>query len=179
MYSKILFKLIQESIIPAFGLLVIKILGTVYYGRSLGYQVDLYNVFDLQVSKVDYQIINTNLLLSFIIFTFFGLSYCLVKSLFFHNSHISPRTSLNVFNFRVGYIIQDTFHLISQTLIWLMFNFSILFLIIFFSLLGLVSGYVVVISLVLSLVSLYFFILDIEYEYNSFNEEEEEELIIL
>ena len=53
MYSKILFKLIQEAAIPAFGLLVIKILITTYYGRLLGYNTDLYNIFSLQVSQTD------------------------------------------------------------------------------------------------------------------------------
>ena len=84
MYSKILLKLVQESSIPAFGLLVMKILLTIFYARSLGYNVDLYNVFSLQVSQSDYTLITSNVILGFVIFTFLGLAYCLVKSLFFH-----------------------------------------------------------------------------------------------
>lgn len=179
MYSKILFKLIQESIIPAFGLVVIKILSTIFYGRSLGYKVDLYNVFNLEVSRDDFILMNSNILLIYVVFVFLGISYCLIKSLFFHNSHITPKTSLSIFNFRFGYIIQDSFHLFSQSLVWLLFNFSILFISVFYSLLGLISGYVLLISIILSLIALYFFVLDIEYEYENFNEEEEEEFIVL
>jgi len=178
MYSKILFKLIQESIIPAFGLTVIKILATIYYGRVIGYSVDLYNVFNLQVSFGDYQLINSNILLSFMLFTFLGLSYCLVKSLFFHSSHIAPRISLGVFNFRVGFLIQDSFHLFSQTLIWLIFNFTVLFLALFLYIFGLVYGYIVLISSILVLISLYLFILDIEFEYNKISMEEEDEVFV-
>lgn len=177
MYSKILFKLIQESIIPAFGLVVIKILVTLFYARDLGYKVDLYNMNNLEVSLNSYQIINSNVLTGFIIFCFFGLAYSLIKSLFFHNSHINPRVSLSLFNFRVGFLIQDSFHLFSQSLIWLLFNFSILFIAIFLYYFGLIYGYVILLSLILTLIGLYFFILDIEYEYNKVLLEEEEVLV--
>jgi hypothetical protein len=177
MYSKILFKLIQESIIPAFGLVVIKILTTIFYARDLGYKADLYNISNLEVSLKDYQLINSHVLTGFVIFCFFGLSYCLVKSLFFHNSHINPRISLSLFNFRVGFLIQDSFHLFSQSLIWLLFNFSILFITFFLNYLGLIYGYVLLLSLVLTLIGLYFFILDVEYEYNKSLLEDEEVLV--
>jgi hypothetical protein len=178
MYSKILFKLIQESFIPAFGLLIIKILLTTYYSRTLGYNVDLYNVFSLQVSLSDYTLINSNVILGFVIFSFLGLAYCLVKSLFFHNSHVSPKMSLSVFNFRVGFLIQDSFHLFSQTLIWLIFNFSILFISVFLNLLGLIYGSVLLMSVILCLIGMYFFILDIEFEYRKSLEEEEEVFVL-
>ena len=178
MYSKILVKLIQESIIPAFGLVVIKILVTLYYAKDLGYKVDLYNMNNLEVSFNSYQIINSNILTGFIIFCFFGLAYSLVKSLFFHESHINPRVSLSLFNFRVGFLIQDSFHLFSQSLIWLLFNFSILFISLFLFYFGLIYGYVLLLSAILTIVGLYFFILDIEFEYNKILLEEEEEILV-
>jgi hypothetical protein len=79
MYSKILFKLIQEAAIPAFGLLVIKILITTYYGRLLGYNTDLYNIFSLQVSQTDYTIINSNVIFGFVIFSF---AVCVLENSF-------------------------------------------------------------------------------------------------
>ncbi len=179
MYSKILFKLIQEAAIPAFGLLVIKILITTYYARMLGYNTDLYNIFSLQVSQTDYTIINSNVIFGFVIFSFFGLAYCLAKSLFFHNSHISPKVSLSIFNLRVGFLIQDSFHLFSQTLIWLLFNFSILFITLLLYFLGLIYGSVLLMSLILCLIGMYFFILDIEFEYRKGLEEGEEEVFVL
>lgn len=178
MYSKILFKLIQESSIPAFGLLVVKILLTIFYARSLGYSVDLYNVFSIQVSQSDYTLINSNVILGFVIFTFLGLAYCLVKSLFLHNSHISPKVSLSIFNLRIGYLIQDSFHLFSQTLIWLLFNFSVLFITVLLYLLGLIYGSVLLMSVVLCLIGMYFFVLDIEFEYRKSIEEEEEVFVL-
>ena len=131
MYSKILTKLISEAITPFLGFLFIKILVTIFTAQSLGISTNLYNVFNLTVSQQSYTSINTNVLFGFIIFSFLGLSYSLIKSIYFHGTHIKPKLSLSIFNFRVGFLIQDTFHLFSQNLIWLVFNYVSLFLAIF------------------------------------------------
>ena len=90
MFSKILLKLIEESIVPAFAFVFIKILVTVSLGNSLGYKVDIYNVFSLEVSKEAYTLINSYILVIFALFCFLGMMYSVVKSLFFHRSHIHP-----------------------------------------------------------------------------------------
>jgi hypothetical protein len=179
MYSKILTKLISEAITPFLGFLFIKILITIFTARSLGINSDLYSIFSLSVNTKDYITINSNVLLGFVIFSFLGLSYTLVKSIYFHNSHISPKISISILNFRVGFLIQDTFHLFSQSLIWLIYSYISLFLIVFLFLLGLSETYLVIVSSIFTLIGTYFFVLDIEYEMNRITEVEDNEEIFV
>lgn len=173
MYSRILSKLIQESIFPIFGIIVIKILASIFSLRSLNYNVDLSNLYNFTVNtKEDYIYVNSQVILYMLIFVFLGLLYSISKSLFFHKTHISPRTSISIFNFRMGFLIQDSFHLFSQSFVWLMFNFSILFSTVLLSVLGLLPAYLLILSSFFSVIGCYFFILDVEYELNSFEEEE-------
>jgi len=178
MYSKILSKLLQEAFFPAFGIIVIKTLVSIFTLRSLNYNVDIYNLFNLQVKMEDYINVNSQVILFTLIFVFLGLLYSLSKSLFLHNSHISPKMSLSIFNMRIGFLIQDSFHLFSQTFIWLMFNFSVLFTILLLFILGLTPGYLLVLSFFFTVTGTYFFILDIEYEINSINLEDAQEVFI-
>jgi len=164
MFSKILFKLLQESLFPIMGFIVIKVLITVVSATSLGYAVNLNNIFNLEVSQEHYKIINSDILLWFAIFCFLGMTYSLIKSLYFHNTHISPRTTMSLFNFRVRFLIQDSFHLFSQSIVWLLFNYVVSFLALFLFYLGLSSLYLVIISILFSLIATYLLALDIEYE---------------
>jgi len=173
MFSKILLKLIEESITPAFAFLFIKILVTVYLGNSLGYNVGIYNVFSLEVTKEAYSIINSYILVIFGLFCFLGMMYSVVKSLFFHKSHIHPGMTLNLYNFRATFLIQDSFHLYSQSLIWLIYLYIALFLTMILYFLGLTNGYVLLLISVLTPISTYFFVLDLENEIEKDSEEEE------
>lgn len=177
MYSKVLLKLIQESIFPVFGILVIYILTSIFSLRSVGYNVNLYNLQNFTIPKTDYILINSQNLLNIMIFVFFGFLYSVSKSLFFHKTHISPKISLSVFNLRMGFLIQDSFHLFSQTFVWLLFNFSILFVITILFILGLTGLYLFLISFFLTIIGTYLFILDIEYEVNSFESEDGDILV--
>lgn len=178
MYSKILTKLISESITPFFGFVFLKSVVTILSARSLNLNIDLFTIFNLAVSKENYLIINSNVLFSFVVFSFLGLAYSLIKSIYFHDSHINPRLSLSVFNFRVGFLIQDSFHLFSQSIIWLFFNFITFFMTIFLFSLGLTQGFLVIVSGIFCLIGTYFFVLDIEYELNKTIETESEEIFV-
>jgi len=70
MFSKILLKLLQESLFPIFGYIVIKVLVTVISATNLGYTVNLNNIFNLEVSLDHYKTINSDILLWFAIFSF-------------------------------------------------------------------------------------------------------------
>jgi len=178
MYSRILSKLIAESITPFIGFLIIKILVTIFTAQSLGVNANLYNLFSLNVTLENYKIITSNVLFGFILFSFLGLMYTLIKSIYFHKSHISPKISLSIFNFRAGFLIQDSFHLFSQNLIWLIFSYTSLFITIFLYILGLAYGYLLIMSLIFTLIGTYFLILDIEYELNRNLEIENEEVFV-
>lgn len=174
MFSKILLKLIEESLIPAFGFLFLKVVITLYMVNSLGYNTNIYNVFSLEVSKNLYNVINSYLLVSFALFCFLGVIYVLAKSLFFHKSHIKPSITLGLYNFRVGFLIQDSFHLFSQALIWLIFSYMGLIISAFLYYLGLINGYVVLLNAILCPISTYFYVLDFEYELEQNSEDIEE-----
>jgi len=180
MYSKILSKLISEALVPFLGFIFIKIIVTILTAYDLGLKVDLGTVFNLTVSLNQYKQINSNILFGFIIFSFMGLTYSLIKSIYFHDSHISPKISLSLLNFRVGFLVQDSFHLFSQNLIWLVFNYTTLFLTLFLYFLGLTWLYLVTISAFFTLIGTYFFVLDVEYELakNLTSGEEDEEIFV-
>ena len=178
MYSKILTKLISEAITPFFGFLFIKVIVTIFTARSLGINIDLYSLLNTSVNLNDYILINSNVIFGFIVFSFLGLSYSLIKSIYFHNSHIEPRVSLSILNLRVGFLIQDSFHLFSQNLIWLIFNYTSMFLTLFLFSLGLIHAYLIVISLLFTLLGTYFLVLDIEYELNKTLDIEDEEVFV-
>ena len=173
MFSKILLKLIEESLIPAFGFLLLKVVITLYMVNSLGYNASIYNVFSLEVPKDLYIVINSYILVSFALFCFLGIVYTLAKSLFFHKSHIQPRLTLGLYSYRVGFLIQDSFHLFSQALVWIIFSYMGFIISAFLYYLGLVNGYVVLLNSILCPIATYFYILDLEYELEQNNEEEE------
>ncbi len=173
MFSKILLKLIEESLTPAIAFVLFKILITVYLGNSLGYNVSIYNVFSLEVDSQTYTLINSYLLVTFSLFCFLGMMYSVIKSLFFHRSHIHPNLTLALYNFRTTFLIQDSFHLYSQSLIWIIYLYISLFLSMILYFLGLTNGYVLLLTSTLTPISTYFFILDLENEMNSGNEDEE------
>jgi len=173
MFSKILLKLVQESLFPVLGFIILKVLITVVSGTNLGYEINLNTVLNLEVTYDHYKSLNSDILLSFAIFSFLGIVYSLIKSLYFHQTHISPRASISLFNFRVRFLIQDSFHLFSQSLVWLVFNYIVCFLCLFLNFLDLVHFYLVIVSTLFSLVATYFLVLDIEYEL----EKEEEETL--
>jgi hypothetical protein len=177
MYSKILFKLIEESILPAFGFLVIKVGVSLSMLYSFGYSINLSRVFFLEVTRSQYVEIVSNVLLGFAVFSFLGIVYSLIKSLYFHSTHISPKATINLFHFRAGFLIQDSFHLFTQTLIWLLFSYMTLFLSFFLYYLGLLNGYVLIFSLVFTPIATYFYLLDLEAELSSDEELEVGEVI--
>ena len=164
MFSKLLLKLVEESITPAFAFVVFKVLITIYLGNSLGYNVNIYNVFSLQVSTEAYSLINSYLLVVFGLFCFLGMMYSVVKSLYFHRSHIHPNMTLSLYNLRATFLIQESFHLFSQSLIWLIYLYITLFLSMILYFFGLTNGYVLLMMSVLTPISTYFFILDLENE---------------
>jgi hypothetical protein len=174
MFSKILLKLIEESLIPAFGFLLLKVVITLYMVNSLGYNTNIYNVFSLEVPKDLYNVINSYILVSFALFCFLGVVYTLAKSLFFHKSHVKPSITLGLYNFRVGFLIQNSFHLFSQALIWLIFSYMGFIISAFLYYLGLVNGYVVLLNSILCPIATYFFVLDVEYELEQNSEDTEE-----
>jgi len=77
-------------------------------------------------------------------------------------------------------LVQDSFHLFSQNLIWLVFNYTTLFLTLFLYFLGLTWLYLVTISAFFTLIGTYFFVLDVEYELakNLTSGEEDEEIFV-
>ena len=179
MYSKILSKLVLEATTPFLGFLFLKILITFFSLKSIGIDANLFNLFNTSVTLEQFSLINTNIIFSFVIFSFLGLSYSLIKSLYFHNTHVTPRVSLSVFNLRVGFLIQDSFHLFSQNIIWLSFNCISLFLSFFMFYLGLVPLYLIIISSIFTILGTYFFALDVEYEIQrNLPIEEDEEIFI-
>ncbi len=116
-----------------------------------------------------------------------GLSLTLVKSLFLHSTHITPKLTAKVFSLKLSSFIQNSFDLYSQGAIWLSYLYLLLLISAVMALFGLVYGWVFYISLATGILATVLFIIDIEKEINidkiekddfDYYEDTQEELIL-
>jgi hypothetical protein len=103
-----------------------------------------------------------------------GLSYTLVKSFFFHSSHITPKLTTKVFSLKMSSFIQNSFELYSQGAIWVSYLYLLLLVGGIMALFGLVYPWIFYICLGTSVLSSVLFIIDVEKEIRISNMEDNE-----
>ena len=126
MFSKVLIKLVDESIVPAIFLLVTRLVAVVLVARYFDIPFEIGANGFVFHSTQEYVVINSYSTLFMIIVLTLGLLYILVKSLFFHESHIRPQTTTKLFEARLTGLIQSSFNLYTQASIWLSYSYLIL-----------------------------------------------------
>ncbi len=164
MFSKILIKLIDESIIPAILLLVTRLVTVVLVARanSIPFEIGV-NGFVFK-SPDDYILVNSYSLFFMIAVVTVGLFYVLTKSLLFHESHIKPGISTKLQDFNLRHMIQNSFNLYTQGSIWLSYCYLLMLVAGFMALFKFIFPWVFYVALVLSVISTILLIIDIEEE---------------
>jgi len=164
MFSKILVRLIDQSITPAIMLMAARIVSIILLSKAQGIPFN----FDISgftfSSAQDYIYLNSYSTIIMMGTLVLGLAYVLLKAYIFHDSHITPRVTANVFAMRLSNLIQSSYDLYTQGSIWLSFMFFMVLASGFMAAFGLLYFWVFYISLALLLIMLVLFILDIENE---------------
>ncbi|MDO8260533.1 MAG: hypothetical protein Q7T50_03505, partial [Candidatus Magasanikbacteria bacterium] len=108
MFSKILIKLIDQSIVPAVLLIATRVISIILITNYFGIKFDLgVGGFAYNTTK-DYVLVNSFSTFTMIATLAVGLSYILLKSLIFHETHISPQLSANLMSLKLSSFIQSS-----------------------------------------------------------------------
>lgn len=164
MFSKILIKLIDQSITPAILLISTRIISVVLLSKSKGIPFNLDHTGFTFSSYNDYYFLNSYSTLVMLVVLTLGLSYILIKAWIFHDTHITPRVTANVFSVKLSGLIQSSFDVYTQGSIWLSYLFFLTLASAFMAYVGIIYVWVAYTSSALFLIMLIAFILDIENE---------------
>ena len=164
MFSKILVKLIDESIVPAVLLLATRIISVVLISDYFNVNYSISGSGFSFVNTEDYIIVNTYSIFFMVILLSLGLFYNLIKAYSFHNTHISPEATSKLFSLKLSSFIQSSFDLYSQGSVWLSYSYLLLLVTGLMALFGLLYPWVFFVSLVLTLLSSILLIIDVEHE---------------
>jgi len=164
MFSKVLVKLIDQAILPAALLVAVRIASIIFIATFYSYQyyIDA-NGFHFY-SPNAYTIVNSMSIFLMVVALFFGMLFVIVKSYFFHSSHIKPSTTAKLFSLSLDSIIKDSLDLYSETAVWISYIYLITLVSGIMSVSGLVYSWVFIVSLILAINSTVLMILDIEKE---------------
>ncbi len=164
MFSKILIKLIDQAIVPAILLLVTRIVTMIVFSRFMNVTYQITNSGFLFDNQADYVQVNSYSVLSMIIVLAFGVFYILLKSIVFHDSHVTPQMTTKLFTLRLSSFIQTSYDLYSQGAVWLVYIYFMFFLTILLAFFGVIHTWVFFAALVLTLGSTVAMVFDIEQE---------------
>lgn len=164
MFSKILTKLIDQAIVPAIVLLAIRVISVVLVSK--------YFLIDMTITQSgftfsrsnDYILVNSYSTLFMVITLTVGLLYILLKSYIFHETHVSPQMTAKLFSLRISSLIQTSFDVYSQGVVWLSYLFLIMIVSGVSALFNLIFAWVFYTSAVLAIISTILLILDVENE---------------
>ena len=164
MFSKVLVKLVDQAIIPALLLLLVRIFSVIFISNILRIPYTLGNTGFIFPNHADYVAVNSYSLLTMLLILTLGISYVILKSYIFHDSHITPVLTAKLFTLRMSSLIQTSFDIYSQGIVWLSYVYLMFFVITALCVFGLVFAWIFVVALVLTLFSTVAFVFDIENE---------------
>ena len=164
MFSRILIKLVDQAVVPAMLLLVVRILSVIFVSRYFGVDFTIGQSGFVFNAPEDYVLVNSYSTLTMICALSVGLLYILMKSLYLHETHITPSFTAKLFSMRLSFFIQSSFDLYSQGVVWVSYLFLLVFVSALMVIFGLIYLWVLLVSVVLAVISTYFFVVDIENE---------------
>lgn len=128
MGAKSTIKLIDEAIIPAVILIVVKMLAVlaVVYVLHLEFTVASFKIFHLLPTvnfknSTDYITSENYSNLAMFLTAAAGTLMVLIKAHFFHSSHIGPRFQAKLVRLNLENLISPSYHIYHQAVIWLIF----------------------------------------------------------
>lgn len=115
--------------------------------------------------------INSYSVLTIICVIAVGLLYVLLKSYLFHDSHIHPTLTAKLFSMRLSSVIQASFDVYSQGVIWLSYSYLVMMAAGVMTYFDLIYSWVFYTSFTLTILSSYLLIIDVEKEMATNKEE--------
>jgi hypothetical protein len=164
MFSRILVKLIDQAIMPAILLLSARLISVVLISKYLALTFTINASGFAFQSLQEYVQVNSYSTLVILAALTIGLAYILLKSFAFHETHITPGLSAKLFSLKMPSLIQSSYELYSQGVIWLSYLFLITIVAGIMSFFGLLYAYVFYTGLALVVFSTVLFIFDVETE---------------
>lgn len=164
MFSRILVKLVDEAIVPALVLLSARVITALVLTKIHNMTFSFTASGFVYGSHDEFLFLNSYSTLAMVCVITVGLLYVLMKSHFFHSTHIKPHTSARLFSLNLSGFIQTSFELYSQGAIWLSYSYLLLFstgIMLYFEL---IYTWIFYVSFVLTLISTYLFVIDVEKE---------------
>ncbi len=164
MISRTLIRLIDQAVVPAILLLSARVISVVMISYLGGIQFAVDATGFVFSSHEDYLYVNSYSTIAMVVVLALGLLYILLKAFLFHDTHISPGLSAKLFHYRLSVLIQSSFELYSQGVIWLAYLYLISAVTVILVLSNLIYPWVLWISLALSFISTGVLVFDIENE---------------
>ncbi len=164
MISRTLVRLIDQAIAPAILLLSTRLASVILlsYLSEIKFTVTTSGfVFE---NIEDYLYINSYSTLAMIVVLAVGLLYILLKAFIFHDTHITPRLTAKLFHYRLTTLIQNSFELYSQGVIWLVYLYLITIVAIILSGFSLIYSWIFYVAVIISALSTVVLIFDVENE---------------
>lgn len=164
MFSRILVKLIDQAITPAIALLATRIVSVIAVSRYLDIPFDIdQNGFTF--TRADhYILVNSYSTFFMMLMLTLALLFILIKAFVFHESHITPKLSAQLFSLKLSSFVQASFDLYSQGAIWLSYTYLLVTITGLMALFGLVYTWVFYVGLILGVISTLLLVLDVENE---------------
>lgn len=164
MFSKILIKLIDQAILPAILLLVTRITSLLFFANLLDVPYEVTNTGFTFFDNAAYTSINSYSILVMLVVLAGGVTYVVLKSFIFHESHIKPSLTARLFSLNMSSFIQTSFDLYSQGAVWLSYVYLMFLVSIFLAFFSLIHSWVFFVSLAITIVSTVALVFDIEDE---------------
>lgn len=124
--SKILTKLIDKAIVPAVLLIASRLISIFIVSKYFGIDFKITNQGVIVQNSYDYIKVNSYSALFMTIMLVIGLFYVLIKSIFFHDSHIKPTVTAKLFSIKAESLIQNSYEIYTQGAVWLTYAYLLL-----------------------------------------------------
>lgn len=164
MFSKILIKLVDQAIVPAILLLLARVLSVIVVSRVFLIPFEIENSGFVFQSAQDYIVVNSYSLLTLLGFLTVGILYILLKSFIFHDTHVTPSLTTKLFALRLSSLIQNSFDVYSQGLVWVSYLYLLLLVSGLMALFGLIFTWVFYAALIFTIITTILFAFDVERE---------------
>lgn len=176
MVSRTLVRLIDQAIVPAILLLCTRLASVILISYFIGAKFVFTTNGFLFNDTSNYILVNSYSTLAMVVILTAGLAYILLKALLFHDTHISPKLTTKLFRHKMATLIQSSFELYSQGVIWLIYLYLISIVAVILSIFGVIYSWVALASLVLCGLATLLLIMDIENELDEVENDYKEEL---
>lgn len=162
--SKILARLIDKAIIPAVLLIASRLISVVIVSKYLGITFKITDHGFIVPNSYDYTKVNSYSVLFMTAMLVIGLFYVLIKSMFFHDSHIKPTITAKLFSIKAESLIQNSYEIYTQGAVWVSYSYMLLLVSGIMAMSNLMYKWVFYIITGVTLLTTLLFIFDVEEE---------------